>query len=171
MTDSIKDIFNLVEQEIDSVGEYNAIDRLKASGLEHDKACGFVEIIMLKKKNHFSRIAKLKRFFSRTGKDAESIFELICRNLISSGHYESVDGINRKITEIEENYGELESKYNYRDDCYYYSSVVRRKIIILINLHFDDFSDSLKNEATNLIGKEKILNSINQRTQHIKNLK
>lgn len=167
MADSIEELFNLVEQHIDLEGEYSAIDRLKAIGLEHDEACGFVEIVILKKKNFFSRTARLKRFFGKGENDAKSIFGLLCRNLLSSRYYKSVDEIHKKIVESEKVYKKLEVEYGYRDDLYYYSTVVRRKIIVLVNLHFNDFSNSLQNEVINLMGQGRLLHSINSRSQHM----
>ena len=163
-------ILDLVEQYIDSEGEYSAVDKLKLIGWEHAKACRFVEIVMLKKRNFFSMTSKIKRFFGKGEKDAKGIFELLCRSLLSSGDYKSVDEIHKKIAECEKTYEKLEVKHGYRDDLYYYSTVIKRKVIILINLHLNDLDASLQNEVVNFIGRENLLHSVTQRTRHARQM-
>lgn len=163
-------LLDLVEQHIDSEDEYSAVDKLKAIGLEHDKACLLVEIVMLKKRNFFSRTSRIKRFFGKGEKDAKGIFELLCRSLLSSGDYKSVDEIHKKIAECEKTYEELEVKNGYRDDLYYYSTVIKRKIIILVNLHLNDLDASPQNEVVNFIGRENLLRSATQRTRHLRQM-
>ena len=85
-SNSMKDLFSLVKKEIESVGEYSAVEKLKACGLEHDKACGFVETVMLHQSGYFSLPSKLKRLFGAFDiKDGNNLFVLICQYLISLG--------------------------------------------------------------------------------------
>ena len=165
--DSMKELFVLVEEEIDSGNEYGAVEKLKTSGLEHEKACVFVETVMLHKVGYFSLFAKLKR--SVTGKDRQNVkavYQLICNHLIPS-HYESAGDVDKKITASNETYMELESEHDYCDELYYYASEFKRKIIVLVNLHFGDLPNNLQEDAMNLIGKEKMARSIDQRAKYL----
>lgn len=165
-------IILIVEKEIDLRGEYSAVEMLKSSGIEHNQACGIVETVMLYKENYFSRISKLKRafykiFLGNTGKDLESTFNLLCKHLLSTNHYQSLEEINQEIIKAKKSFVKIEANFGYRDDLYYYSSELKRKIIILFNLHYDNFPKSTQQIIMNILGKEKIAKSITQRTKYI----
>lgn len=169
-TDPMKELFNLAKQEIASAGEYSAVEKLKACGLEHDKSCSFVETVILHESGYFSLSARLKRVFGAFDiKDVHNLFIMICEYLLSSGHYDSQTAIDEKIADSEKTLEKLEEEFNSRDDLYYYSSHIKRKVIILNNLHFSDFSISLQNKIISLLGREKIMKSIDGRTKNVIN--
>lgn len=168
MSESMKNLFDFLEQEIDSGTEYSAIEKLKSSGLEHNKACGLVETFLLYKNGYFSPFFKLKQLFFRVNiKDANSLFRLLSQYLVSSRYYSSLQDIENKILDSETTLKNIELQFGYRDDLYYYSSEDKRKIIILNNLHYDDFSKSLQKNVINLLGKANIIKSINDRTKYV----
>lgn len=165
---SMKDLFRLVEEEIESVSEYSAIERLKTCGLEHENACILVETILLHKSNCFSQWSKFKIMFGGFDvKDINGLFNLICQHLLSLGAYNSMELIEDKIIESEKELNTLKLEFGYLDELYYYSSEAKRRIVILNNLHHNDFSTSLQNKVVRLLGKEKIVKSINDRTEYV----
>lgn len=169
MTKSMDKMMNLVEKEMELHGEYHAIEKLKECGLEHDKACGFVEVLILKKNHYYSYINRFKRFLGATDISPEGLYKFLCTYLISKGDYKSIEDIEKRILEQSALRLELEDEYNYRDDLYYFSSNTKRKIIILVNLHFSELSSNLQNAAISLLGKDKLAKSINDRTKYLKN--
>ena len=170
MTEPVKKLFDIVENEIDSTNEYVAVEKLKVSGLEHEKACVIVETVMLNRSGYFSLFSRLKRLFGTFDiKDVDNLFLLTCQHLLSSGLYQSQKAIDEAILDCEKNFEKLEVEFNYRDDLYHYSSNVKRKIVILSNLHFIDLTDALQSRVVSLLGKEKLIKSIDGRAKYIRN--
>ena len=170
-TSTGENLVSSVEEALKLRGEGPVIETLKLNGMDHDKACRFVERVMLIKSGYYSLPSEIKRFFGVLDtRNADNLFTILYKHLLYVGLYGSQEEINTKVSEMQKSMEEFESKHGYRDDLYYYSSCTKRKIVILNNLHYGDFSSSLQNKVIAFLGKENISKSVSDRSRHIQKM-
>lgn len=163
-----KDLFNTVEAVVNSTdSDEEAIEKLKKGGAFDDLFARtmILNVYPLYKQRYWSRTAKFIRWIK--GENDQEVYNLMVKHLVSSGHYESVRDVSKKVLDFKQNIKDIEKKTGYQDTHYLESNEMRKQVISLIHLHLSDFPEELQRKAVKLVGAEKLAEGANNRAKRV----
>ncbi len=166
-----KDLFNTIEAVVNSTdSDEEAIEKLKRGDVFDDLFARtmILDIYPLYKQRYWSRTAKFIRWMK--GENDDEMYNLMVKHLVSSGHYESVRDVLKKVLDFKQDIKDIGKKTGYQDTHYLESNEMRKRVISLIHLHLSDFPEELQRKAVKLVGQEKLVEGANSRTKDIHKL-
>ena len=97
-TSTGENLVSSVEEALKLRGEGPVIETLKLNGMDHDKACRFVERVMLIKSGYYSLPSEIKRFFGVLDtRNADNLLTILYKHLLYVGLYGSQEEIKEPL--------------------------------------------------------------------------